>query len=129
MPTVVGMDPLTVEPHDSEPSYMQVAWQLRERIQSGEIGLREPLPSITRIQQETGLAVNTVRHAIAVLVDEKYAYTVPGTQAQEPRGPRDCCSVTGKRANTIASSGKGISQFMIVAIVAPMATPALPALR
>jgi len=28
--------------------------------------------------QETGLAVGTVRRAIAVLVDEGVAYTVPG---------------------------------------------------
>ena len=27
---------------------------------------------------ETGLAVNTVRHAVQVLIDEGYAYTVPG---------------------------------------------------
>jgi GntR family transcriptional regulator len=76
--TVVGMDPLAVDPHSSEPSYQQIARQLRERIESGEIGPREPLPSITRIQQETGLAVNTIRHAIDVLVSEGYAYTVPG---------------------------------------------------
>jgi DNA-binding GntR family transcriptional regulator len=76
--TVVGMNALTVDPHSSEPSYMQVARQLRERIESGEIGPREPLPSITRIREETGLAVNTIRHAVDVLVEEGYAYTVPG---------------------------------------------------
>jgi GntR family transcriptional regulator len=75
---MVGMDPLTVDPHSSEPSYQQIARQLRERIRSAEIGPRQPLPSITRIQQETGVAVNTVRHAIGVLVEEGYAYTVPG---------------------------------------------------
>jgi DNA-binding GntR family transcriptional regulator len=76
--TVVGMDALTVDLHSSEPSYQQVARQLRERIKSGEIGPGEPLPSITRIQQETGLAVNTIRHAINVLAEEGCVYTVPG---------------------------------------------------
>jgi GntR family transcriptional regulator len=42
------------------------------------MGPREPLPSITTMTQETGLAVGTVRKAIAVLVEEGYAYTVPG---------------------------------------------------
>ena len=49
-----------------------------QRIESGEIGPREPLPSITYLAGETGLAVGTVRKAIAVLVDEGLAYTVPG---------------------------------------------------
>jgi DNA-binding GntR family transcriptional regulator len=76
-----GLQPLNhiaVDLHSPEPSYQQVARQLRERITSGEIGPREPLPSITRIVQETGLAVGTVRRAIDVLVKEGYAYTVPG---------------------------------------------------
>jgi GntR family transcriptional regulator len=55
-----------------------LARQLRERIRDGRIGPREPLPSITRLTGETGLAVGTVRRAIALLVDEGYAYTVPG---------------------------------------------------
>jgi GntR family transcriptional regulator len=72
------MDPLIVDTHSPEPSYLQVARQLREAITSGQIGPREPLPSLTRIVQETGLATNTVRRAIDVLVREGYAYTVPG---------------------------------------------------
>jgi GntR family transcriptional regulator len=60
------------------PSYLQLASVLRARIQSGEIGPRGPLPSITFLVQETGLAVGTVRKAIAVLIDEGLAYTVPG---------------------------------------------------
>jgi hypothetical protein len=69
---------IAVDLRSPGPSYQQVARQLRERITSGEIGPREPLPSITRIVQETGLAVGTVRRAIDVLVKEGYAYTVPG---------------------------------------------------
>jgi DNA-binding GntR family transcriptional regulator len=52
--------------------------QLRERIRAGRIGPREALPSISQLTGETGLAVGTVRHAIAVLVEEGSAYTVPG---------------------------------------------------
>jgi DNA-binding GntR family transcriptional regulator len=47
-------------------------------IESGAIGPREPLPSITYMVQETGLAVGTVRKAVSVLVEPGLAYTVPG---------------------------------------------------
>jgi GntR family transcriptional regulator len=69
---------LVIDLHSPEPSYQQLARQLRERIRDGRIPPREALPSITQLTGETGLAVNTVRHAIAVLVDEGWAYTVPG---------------------------------------------------
>ena len=71
-------DRLVIDTHSPEPSYLQLARQLRERIRDGRIGSREALPSITYLTGETGLAVGTVRHAISVLVDEGYAYTVPG---------------------------------------------------
>jgi GntR family transcriptional regulator len=67
-----------IDPHAPEPSYQQLATILRARIKSGEIGPREPLPSITHLVGETGLAIGTIRKAIGVLVDEGLAYTVPG---------------------------------------------------
>jgi GntR family transcriptional regulator len=76
--TLISMGRLVIDPHAPEPSYKQLADQLRAQIESGEIGPREPLPSITYLTGETGLAVGTVRKAIAVLVDEGRAYTVPG---------------------------------------------------
>lgn len=76
--TLISMERLVIDPHAPEPSYKQLADQLRARIESGEIGPREPLPSITYLTGETGLAVGTVRKAIAVLVEEGLAYTVPG---------------------------------------------------
>lgn len=78
MVTVAGMDRLTIDPHAPEPSYRQLADQLRARIISGQIGPREPLPSLTFMVQETGLALNTVRRAVDVLIEEHLAYTVPG---------------------------------------------------
>lgn len=69
---------LVVDLHAPEPSYQQLADQLRAMIESGEIGPREPLPSLTYMTQETGLAVGTVRKAVSVLVEAGLAYTVPG---------------------------------------------------
>ena len=78
MPTLLIMERLVIDLHSPEPSYQQLARQLRDRITSGQIGPREALPSITYLTGETGLAVGTVRRAIALLVEEGYAYTVPG---------------------------------------------------
>lgn len=75
---MITMRPLVIDIRSSEPSYRQLARQLREAVESGEIAPGEPLPSITRLRQETGLAVGTIRQAIKVLVDEGTAYTVPG---------------------------------------------------
>ena len=77
--TLIGMvGRLVIDPHAPEPSYRQLASQLRAMIESGSIGPREPLPSITYMVQETGLAVGTVRKAVSVLVEANLAYTVPG---------------------------------------------------
>lgn len=78
MANLLIMEPLAIDPHSDVPSYVQLADQLRARITSGQIGPREPLPSLTRIEQETGLSVNTIRHGIQVLIDEGLAYSVPG---------------------------------------------------
>jgi DNA-binding GntR family transcriptional regulator len=75
---IMGGDRLVIDTRSAEPSYRQLAAQLRERIRDGRIGPGDALPSITRLTGETGLAVQTVRRGIAVLVEEGWAYTVPG---------------------------------------------------
>jgi GntR family transcriptional regulator len=77
-----------VDTRSGVPSYQQLAAQLRADIDAGRIAADDPLPSITRLVQETGLAVGTIRKAIGVLVEEGRAYTVPGrgTFAARPAG-------------------------------------------
>jgi GntR family transcriptional regulator len=77
MATLARM-PIKIDLRSREPSYLQLAAILRGRIESGEIGPEEALPSITFLVQETGLAVGTVRKAIKVLADEGLVVTVPG---------------------------------------------------
>jgi DNA-binding GntR family transcriptional regulator len=72
------MERLVIDLHSPEPSYQQLADQLRERIRDGRYEPLQLMPSITQLTGETGLAVGTVRHAIAVLVEEGWAYVVPG---------------------------------------------------
>jgi GntR family transcriptional regulator len=71
------------------PSYLQLARQLCDRIRVGEYGPGAQLPSITQLTGETGLAVGTVRHAIAVLVEEAWAYVVPGRGTYAAEKPPD----------------------------------------
>jgi GntR family transcriptional regulator len=87
--TVVIMGPQVIDTRSPEPSYLQLARQLRDRIRAGEYEPGGPLPSIQRMVQETGLAVNTVRLAVAVLADEGWVVTVPGrgTYAAEKLPP------------------------------------------
>lgn len=66
----------TIDPRSAVPSYRQLADQLAADIRAGQYD--GPLPSLTRLQQETGLAVMTIRRSIQLLVDEGLAVTVPG---------------------------------------------------
>jgi GntR family transcriptional regulator len=74
----MGDDRLVIDLRSPEPSYQQLARQLRDRIRAGTYAPGGPLPSITYLTGETGLAVNTVRRAVALLADEGYVVTVPG---------------------------------------------------
>ena len=67
---------MIIDPASPEHPYVQLAAQLRSRIEGGEI--TTTLPSIMELTEETGLSINTVRRAIRVLIDEGVAYTVPG---------------------------------------------------
>lgn len=68
--------PVIIDPASPEHPYVQLAAQLRSRIESGEI--TSTLPSIMELTEETGLSINTVRRAVGVLIAEGLAYTVPG---------------------------------------------------
>ena len=67
---------MKIDPESPEHPYVQLARQLRARIEAGYI--TAVLPSLTQLAEETGLALNTVRRAIKMLEDEGLIYTVPG---------------------------------------------------
>lgn len=73
------------------PSYQQVADRIREQIADGTYEPHAPIPSISSLQQQTGLAVNTIRKGLAILETEGLIRTVPGrgtfvTEREEPHG-------------------------------------------
>jgi DNA-binding GntR family transcriptional regulator len=58
------------------PVYEQIAALLRARIEAGEWAPRQRLPSVTHLEQEYGVARQTVLQALGVLRDLGIVYTV-----------------------------------------------------
>lgn len=67
---------MKIDETSPEHPYLQLAGLLRADIASGKI--TNQLPSITKLTEETHLAVGTVRRAINILVKEGLVETVPG---------------------------------------------------
>jgi DNA-binding GntR family transcriptional regulator len=60
------------------PRYVQLADALRARIDDGTYPPRTRVPSEVSLVQETGFARETVRKAMALLIDEGRVYVVRG---------------------------------------------------
>lgn len=60
------------------PRYVQLADLLRRRIDDGTYRRGSRIPSEITLVQETGFARDTVRKAIAVLIEENRLYIVRG---------------------------------------------------
>lgn len=67
-----------IDPDGPEPLYQQLARVLRERIASGELQPRRPIPSTRQLVQEFGLARGTVVKAVDLLREAGLVETVPG---------------------------------------------------
>lgn len=65
-----------IDPEGEQPVYLQVATDLRQRIEAGEWQPRRRLPSVVALEHEYGVARNTVLKAIRHLRDLGYVYTV-----------------------------------------------------
>jgi GntR family transcriptional regulator len=58
--------------------YVRIAVAVRARIESGELAPGQPVPSITTLVQEYGVARPTAGKALRMLEDEGLIYRVPG---------------------------------------------------
>lgn len=67
---------MTVE--RSEPPYLQIARQIREQIQSGQLAVGEPIPSARQIAVSWGVALATATKVQAHLRSEGLIESVPG---------------------------------------------------
>jgi len=74
----MGYDPDgTVDPEGMEAPYRQLAGILAARLERGDWEPGRRMASETRLQQEYGLARNTVRRAIGILAERGLVVVVP----------------------------------------------------
>ena len=72
---------VTVDHDAPQPVYQQIAAILRGRIESGELASDRRVPSESTLMQEYGVARETARKAVRVLVGEGLVYVVQGRGA------------------------------------------------
>lgn len=74
-----------IDPDGPVPVYRQIADIIAGRIERGELLPHRPIPSESTLQQEYGVARETVRRAVANLRERGLVYTVPqrGTYVAE----------------------------------------------
>jgi GntR family transcriptional regulator len=70
--------PPIVDPNDSTPRYYQLASILRERISSGELAPRHPIPSERQLEEIYSVSRTTIRQAIDLLVRQGFLYREHG---------------------------------------------------
>jgi len=76
--TLTAVTRITVDLRSAEATYAQVARQLREQIESGELAPGDRIPSVHELVQMTGLSPGTVTKAVRVLHDAGLVVRAPG---------------------------------------------------
>ncbi|WP_067487378.1 GntR family transcriptional regulator [Actinomadura hibisca] len=69
---------MTFDREGPVPPYRQIADALRKGIRSGEIPPGRRIPSLVELEQQYGVARDTLRKAVQVLKDEGLVETVQG---------------------------------------------------
>jgi len=72
---------VTVDHEGPQPVYQQIAGILRARIEAGELVPGRPVPSEATLMGEFGVARETARKAVRVLVGEGLVFVVQGRGA------------------------------------------------
>jgi DNA-binding GntR family transcriptional regulator len=72
---------VTVDHQAPQPVYQQIAAILRARIEANELVPDRPIPSESTLMQQYGVARETARKAVRVLVGEGLVYVVQGRGA------------------------------------------------
>jgi GntR family transcriptional regulator len=83
---------MSIDREGPVPPYRQIADSLRSRIADGTIPVGRRIPSLVELEQEFGVARDTLRKAVQVLKDEGLVETVTGMGifvTAEPKPPAD----------------------------------------
>ena len=70
--------PKIVDPNDFLPRYYQLANILRDRISTGELAARQPIPSERQLEKDFSVSRTTIRQAIDLLIRQGYLYREHG---------------------------------------------------
>ncbi|HZJ77861.1 MAG TPA: GntR family transcriptional regulator [Clostridia bacterium] len=69
---------LSIDRRSRVPIYEQIKNEIIEMIRIGKFETNEQLPSIRKLARDTGLNVNTVKHAFSDLESDGVIYSLPG---------------------------------------------------
>jgi GntR family transcriptional regulator len=72
----------SIDESDSRPVYLQLAAQIKDQIQLGQLKPGEALPSIRDLAESLGINLHTVRHAYGLLNDQKIVNVRLGQQTK-----------------------------------------------
>jgi DNA-binding GntR family transcriptional regulator len=74
---VANVPVMQIDRFDPTPIYKQAARVIRERIKSGELRPKDPIPSESKMVADYGIARDTARQAVALLRSEGWVITLP----------------------------------------------------
>lgn len=74
---VANVPVMEIDRFDPTPIYKQAARAIRERIKSGELRPKDPIPSESKMVADYGIARDTARQAVALLRSEGWVITLP----------------------------------------------------
>jgi hypothetical protein len=69
------------EPEEPESPYLQIAAQLRARIDAGELAPGDTMPTVKELAAANGVSVGTAHRALALLADEGRVTVSRGVRA------------------------------------------------
>lgn len=73
---------ISINDQDARPVYIQIANQIKDQIQRGELNPGDELPSVRDLAESLGINMHTVRHAYSILRGQKIVVFRLGQQAK-----------------------------------------------
>lgn len=106
------------------PLYYQLAEQLKEQIQAGQLEPGEQIPSERELGEQAGISRMTVRQAIGYLVNQGVLVVKQGigTFVAEPKLAHDTLNLLGFTEEIMRQGGTAVSRVLEQAVVIPPAS-------
>ncbi|MDD5312084.1 MAG: GntR family transcriptional regulator [Dehalococcoidia bacterium] len=98
---------ITINDQDPRPVYIQIAGQVKEQIQRGELKAGDELPSVRELAGSLGINMHTVRHAYSILRDQNLLVFRLGQQAKvaslrsQPAGTKEIATALNRQLDEL----------------------------